>query len=192
MGRVDDALAANVEFESRFPDDRRAADARLRRALLMARNRQAKIQLQAREVANDIVRDFPRSPQAWQALQLKMKIEADRRELRDIDPTTRVQVPAAIVTLRTMIDQFPKDPRTMTAYNRLSQQLQSMDQHAEAAKVLETLTANFEGNPLDAWFRLGEIYERRLNDPIKAREAFAKVPSDSPRYGDAQRRLNRK
>jgi len=192
MGRVDDALAANVEFESRFPRDRRAADAKLRRASLMARNRQPKVQLQAREVLNEVVREFPGTPQAWQALQVKLKIEADRRDLRDIDPATNAPVPASVLTLRTIIDQFPKEPQTMVAYNRLATQLQSMNQHAEAAKVLEGLTANFEGNPMDAWFRLGEIYERRLNDPLKAREAFAKVPSDSPRYTDAQRRLNRK
>jgi hypothetical protein len=46
--------------------------------------------------------------------------------------------------------------------------------------------------PPDFWFRLGEIYERRLNDPDKAREAFAKVPPGTPRYNDAQRKLNRK
>ena len=46
--------------------------------------------------------------------------------------------------------------------------------------------------PSDVCFRLGEIYERRLNDPVKAKEAYAKVPPGSPRYNDAQRRLKRK
>ena len=45
---------------------------------------------------------------------------------------------------------------------------------------------------MDSWFRLGEIYERRLNDPAKAREAYAKVPPASPRYNDAQKKLNKK
>ena len=34
--------------------------------------------------------------------------------------------------------------------------------------MLEDLGARFAGNPMDVWFRLGEIYERRLNDPAKA------------------------
>ena len=59
--------------------------------------------------------------------------------------------------------------------------------------MLEDLGARaFRGNPADVWFRLGEIYERRLKDPEKAHEAYAKVPQGSPRYSDAQRRLNRK
>jgi TolA-binding protein len=192
MGRMDDAMAAHVEFESRFPNDRRAADAKLRRASMMLRNRQPKVQLQARAVLNDIVRTYPGTPQAFQALQMKMKIESDRRDLRDVDPVTNAQVPASIMTLRAIIEQFPKDPQTVVAYNRLAGQLQGMNQHAEAANVLEAMGAAFEGNPMDVWFRLGDIYERRLSNPVKARESYAKVPSDSPRYEDAQRRLNRK
>jgi hypothetical protein len=42
------------------------------------------------------------------------------------------------------------------------------------------------------WFRLGELYERRLRNPDKARQAYERVPADSPRYRDAQQRLKRK
>ena len=51
--------------------------------------------------------------------------------------------------------------------------------------VLEELAARFPDNPVDAWFRLGEIYERRLKDPVKAKDAYAKVPPD--RRGTATR-----
>ena len=70
--------------------------------------------------------------------------------------------------------------------------LTGMNRHAEAASVLEDLGARFPGNPMEVWFRLGEIYERRLNDPTRAKEAFAKVPQGSARYVEAQRRMNRK
>jgi len=70
--------------------------------------------------------------------------------------------------------------------------LGQMNHHQEAAAVLEDLGARFPGNPMEVWFRLGEIYERRLNDPVKANAAFAKVPKASARYADAQRRLNRR
>ena len=40
--------------------------------------------------------------------------------------------------------------------------------------------------------RVGELYERRLKDPVKAREAYEKVPATSARYRDAQRKLSRK
>ena len=75
--------------------------------------------------------------------------------------------------------------------NRLAMTLSQMNRHQDAAQVLEELGAR-GGNPMDVWFRLGEIYERRLNDQVKAKEAYAKVPSDSPRYQDAQRKLTRK
>jgi predicted Zn-dependent protease len=100
-------------------------------------------------------------------------------------------VPAFIVTLRTIIEQFPDAPQSLAVRNRLAMALTQMNRHQDAAQVLEDLGAR-GGNPMDVWFRLGEIYERRLNDPGKAKEAYAKVPPESPRYGDAQRKLNRK
>jgi len=79
----------------------------------------------------------------------------------------------------------------MAARNRLALMLVDLDQYADAARVLEDLAARGD-NPAEVWFRLGDIYERRLKEPAKAREAYAKVPQGSPRYADAQRRLNRK
>ena len=40
MGRLDDAMAAYVEFESRFKGDRRAAESKMRRANILGRSRQ--------------------------------------------------------------------------------------------------------------------------------------------------------
>ncbi len=191
-GRVDDAMAALVEFESRFVGDRRAADSKLRRSLLLSRMRQPRAQLQSRELLNEVARDFPGTPQANTALNTKLKIENDRRDLRDMDPVLKIEVPAAMVTLRTLIEQFPDAPQSMPARNRLAIMLTQMNRHLEAAQVLEDLGARFADNPMDVWFRLGELYERRLNDPVKAREAYAKVPPGSGRYAEAQRRLTRK
>jgi TolA-binding protein len=191
-GRTDDAMAALVEFESRFAGDRRAADSKLRRSQMLARQRQPRAQLQSRELLGEVAREFPGTPQAAAALNTKLKIEGDRKDLREIDPVLKIEVPAAMVTLRLVIEQFPNAPQSMPARNRLAAMLSAMNRHAEAAQVLEELGAHFPGNPMEVWFRLGEIYERRLNDPAKAREAYAKVPPGSSRYGEAQRRLSRK
>jgi tetratricopeptide (TPR) repeat protein len=103
-----------------------------------------------------------------------------------------IQVPAAIPTLRTIIEQFPETPQAMVARNRLALMLEDLDRWKETADVLEDLGARAgNNNPAEVWFRLGEIYERRLKDPVKAKEAYAKVPQNSPRYNDAQRRLKR-
>lgn len=191
-GRIDDAMAALVEFESRFAGDRRAADSKLRRSMMLSRVRQPRAQIQSRDLLGEVAREFPGSPQAAAALNTKLKIENDRKDLKEIDPVLKVEVPAAMVTLRTIIEQFPDAPQSMAARNRLATLLTGMNRHAESAQVLEDLGATFPGNPMDVWFRLGETYERRLNNPVKAREAYAKVPQDSSRYNEAQRRLTRK
>ncbi len=190
-GRLDDAMAAYVEFESRFNGDRRIADAKLRRSTILARNRQPKAQAMSMQLLNEVARDFPGSPQAQIALQTKMKIETDRRDLRVVDPVLNVEVPAIVLTLRQMIEQFPDTPQAMAARNRLAMTYSQMNRHAEAAAMLEEMGARGD-NPMDVWFRLGEIYERRLNNQEKAQEAYAKVPQGSPRYNDAQRKLRRK
>ncbi|MEP6783032.1 MAG: tetratricopeptide repeat protein, partial [Acidobacteriota bacterium] len=189
-GRMDDAMAAYIEFESRFANDSRVADAKLRRSAILGRQRQPKSQALSLQLLNDVARDFPGTPQAQSALQTKLRIETDRHELRAIDPVTKEDGPAAIATLRTYLMQFPDGPESMVARNRLAMMLTQANRHAEAAQVLEDMGAR--GGPQDVWWRLGEIYERRLNDPAKAREAFAKVPPGSPRYGDAQKKLNKK
>ncbi|MFA5908434.1 MAG: protein kinase [Vicinamibacterales bacterium] len=191
-GRLDDAMAALVEFESRFAGDRRAADSKLRRSQMLSRQRQPRAQIQSRELLAEVARDFPGTPQANLALQTKLRIETERKDLREIDPVIKIEVPAVMVTLRTVIEQFPDTPQSMAARNRLAAMLGGMNRHQDAAHVLEDLAAHFPDNPMDVWFRLGEIYERRLNDPVKAKETYAKVPQGSARYAEAQRRLNRR
>jgi serine/threonine protein kinase/TolA-binding protein len=191
-GRLEDAMASYVEFESRFAGDRRAAESKMRRAAILGRSRLPRAQQQSRELMTEIARDYPGTPQANVALQNKIKIETDRKDLKEFDPVLKIEVPAVMVSLRTLIAQFPDGPQSMPARNRLAMMLSQMNRHADAAQVLEDLGARYPGNPMDVWFRLGELYERRLNDPVKAKEAFAKVPPGSPRYADAQRRLKRR
>ncbi len=192
VGRADDAMAAYVEFESRFTGNPRIADAKLRRAMILGRQRQAKPQALSLQLFGDVARDFPGTPQAKTALQNKLRVETERgRDLRGTDPVTKLEVPAFVVTLRTIIEQFPDAPEAMAARNRLALTFTQLNRHAEAAQVLEEMGARGE-NPGDTWFRLGEIYERRLNDRTKAMEAYAKVPSNSPRYNDAQNKLKQR
>ena len=191
-GRLEDAMASYVEFESRFAGDRRAADSKMRRAGILARSRLPRAQQQSRELLNEVVREFPGTPQANLALNTKLRVENDRKDFREVDPVLKIEVPAVMVTLRTLIEQFPDGMQSMAARNRLAMMLSQMNRHQDAALVLEELGARFPDNPMDVWFRLGELYERRLNDPVKAREAYAKVPAGSNRYDEAQRRLKRR
>jgi len=191
-GRLEDAMAAYVEFESRFKGDRRAADSKMRRANILGRSRNPRAVQQSRELLNEVVRDFPGTPQAQMALQSKLRLENDRKDLREVDPLLKVEVPSIMVTLRTFIGQFPDGTQSMVARNRLAVMLAQMNEHAEAAQMLEELATRFPDNPMDAWFRAGEIHERRLKDPVKAKEAYARVPVGSAKYNDAQQRLKRR
>jgi serine/threonine protein kinase/TolA-binding protein len=192
-GRQEEAMAAYVEFEQRFGNDRRVADAKIRRSAILGRQRQPKAQALSLQLLNEVARDYPGSPQAQVALQRKLSIERDRKDLRAIDPVTKQEGPAIVATLRTIIEQFPDAPQTFMFRNQLALTLVQMNRHQEAVDVLEELAAKGgQSVPADLWWRVGEIYERRLNDPAKAKEAYAKVPPGSPRYNDAQRKVNRK
>jgi TolA-binding protein len=193
-GNANDALGAFVEFESRFARDRRAPESKLRRAQILSRRGQPADLMQARELYADVAREHPATGHAQIALQQKLRLETSQKSLRAIDPVMKIQVPAVIPTLREIIAQFPESAQAMAARMRLATMLEDMDRHKEAAEVFEEIGARSGGanNPGDVFFRLGELYERRLKDPARAKDAYAKVPQNSSRYNEAQRRLKRK
>jgi TolA-binding protein/tRNA A-37 threonylcarbamoyl transferase component Bud32 len=191
-GRMDEAMGAFVEFEQRFARDRRAPESRLRRAQILARRDDAGSISRARQIMGEVANEYPRTPHAQLALNLKLRIETEKKNLREMDPELKVEVPAVMVTLREFVDQFPNSPQSMAYRNRLVAMLSDMDRHEEAARVLEDLANRAGANAPELWFRLGEIYERRLKNAEKAREAYAKVPKTSARYNEAQRRIKRR
>jgi serine/threonine protein kinase len=188
LGRLDDAMAVHVEFNTRFGGDRRVAASKLRLAEMTARSRRPDRDNAVRDLLGEIIAAHPGTPQAFQALQMRIRIDAERRQ-REIDPVLGVAVPAVVPTLRTFTEQFPNAPAAMPAFNRLALVYIELEQYERAAQALTALATNFPSNPLDAWFRAGEIYERRLKDLDRARQAYARVPPGSARYRDAQRRL---
>ena len=191
IGREDDAMGSYLEFEKRFGNDRRTADAKLRRANILGRRRQPIAQNQSMQLLGEVAREFPGTPQAQIALLQKLRIEQERRQLRAIDPVTKTDGPAFIATLRMIIEQFPDSPQSAIARNRLALAFEDLDRWRDAATVREEMAAKNE-NPNENYFKLAELYERRLNDRGKAMEWFGKVPSTSPRYQDAQRKLKQK
>ena len=185
-------MAAYIEFDKRFAGNPRVAESKLRRAQLLLRARGQQRQAEAYALFGEVARDVPGSPQAKQALLARRQAEMQRRQLRAMDPVLQVEVPALLVTLRALADQFPSDPETMPAMNQLATAYIEMDRFQAAADVWEQMAARFPGNPAEVWWQLGDLYERRLRNPEKAREAYGKVPPASPRYREAQQRLNRR
>jgi len=191
-GRPDDAMAMYIEFDRRFAGHARVAESKLRRARLLQSARSQPRQSEGYLLFGDVAREFPGTPEARAALQARRQIETERRQLRALDPVLNVEVPALLVTLRMIADQFPGEAATMVALNQLASGYEDLDRHQAAAEVLEHMAAQFPGNPMEVWFRLGELYERRLRNLEKAREAYGKVPPESPRYREAQQRLRRR
>ena len=57
------------------------------------------------------------------------------------------------------------------------------------AQALTALGSYFPKTRHDAWWEAGEVYERRLRDAAKAKDAYSRVPTTSRRYRDAQKKL---
>jgi serine/threonine protein kinase/TolA-binding protein len=188
-GRLEDAMAAYIEFDNRFPKHVRVPESQLNRALLMARL-PARL-AQARQALGQVARDYPGTPIAKRALASKYKLEQAQGRRRETDPALKAEVPMTFATLRSIAEQFPDDPDTIPSLNELAAVYDDLDRWALLAETLERLS-RFPNNPFEVWFRLGEVYERRLKDPSKARAAYAQVPPTSPRYQDAQRRARSK
>ncbi|MGQ0732543.1 MAG: protein kinase domain-containing protein [Acidobacteriota bacterium] len=187
-GRLDDAMAAHVEFRQRFANDTRVAASRLRLAELTARSKRPNRDEAARTLLGEIIATYPRTDEALQALQMKLKLDGERRG-RELDPVLGIQAPAVVPTLRAFTEQFPTSPLAMGLFNRLATAYAELDQFERAAQTYVDLATNFPNNPHDAWYRAGELYERRLKNVEKARDAYGKVPPNTSRHRDALRKL---
>ena len=122
---------------------------------------------------------------------MKLRIDSERRP-RELDPVLGIQVPAFVPTLRTLTEQFPNSPVTQPAFLRLAdayEDLAAVRARRAGARAISRRTSR--RNAGEAWFRAGEIYERRLKDADKAREAFDQRARRLAEYRDAQRKLRR-
>jgi TolA-binding protein len=191
LGRGGDAMAAHLEFANRFAGDARYAESQVTLGELTLKSRQPNREEAARAIFGRAAAAAPGSPAALRALQAKAGIE-ERRRLRERDPSIGREVPAQLATLRMLADQFPDSPHGMLALYRLGTMWADLDQWSLAAHAYTDLATRYPANPHDAWWLLGELYERRLRDDERARAAYAQVPQSSKRYQDAQRKLSRR
>jgi len=189
-GRTEDAMAAHVEFENRFGGDARLAESQLALADLTLKSRQPNRDDAARAIYGRAATAAPGTNTALRALQAKIGIE-ERRRLKERDAAVGKDMPASLLTMRVLADQFPTSPHGMLALYRLGSGYADNDQWEMAARAWTDLATRYPDNPNDAWWLLGELYERRLRDNERAQAAYAQVPSSSKRYQDAQRKLRR-
>lgn len=187
LGRAPDAIGAYVEIQTRFKGDPRAAEAAFQQAKLVQAADSKKSTDEAKRLYADCAAAYPASPWSARALAAKAEIERSQRAtLRDA--ALGATVPAALATYRDLTARFPAEPVAEKAWWELGQMYEDEKRWDLAAEAYEKLTQHFPQTRLDAWFRLAEIYERRLKDPARAKLAYAKVPTTSAHFKEAQKK----
>jgi len=188
LQRSKEALGTYVEIQSRFKSDPRAAEAAYQQAKLVQAADSKKTTEEAKRLYADCAANYPNSPWAARALAAKAEIEREQRAtLRD--PTLATTVPAALATYRELTARFGGEPVAEKAWWELAKIYEDLKRWDLAANAYEELARHFPKTRLDAWFEAAEIHERRLKDAAKAKSLYALVPTTSPRYKDAQKKI---
>ena len=190
-GRADTARGAYVEFGTRYPGSPRAPEALYRLAELTAAAKSPSGAEDARRLFDEVATRYAfnvrwAAPALWE----KSVIE-ERLKLREFDKTLQTSVPSALVSLRTLTHRFPTSPAAEAGWWRLADLYQGINRHVHAAEALTRMAESFPNTRYDAWFRAGDIYEKKVKDKERARPAYEQVPGASPRYKEARKRLDK-
>jgi len=189
QGRTDAALAAYADLRATYPKDPASADALLRMADLVQTTRQPDRMKLARSYLDQIVANFPTTSVAPRALAQRATIE-EREDLKVTDPVLQRVVPAALVSYRQLTEAYPQAAPAEAAFIQLARFYDDMKRYDLQAQALAALGSSFPKTRHDAWWEAGEVYERRLRDAAKAKDAYSRVPATSRRYRDAQKKLS--
>ena len=188
QGRVDAALAAYADVRATYPKDPASADALLRMADLVQQTKQPDRTKVARSYLDQIVAGFPTTNVAPRALAQRAVLE-EREDVKVTDPVLQRVVPAALVSYRQLVEAYPHTAPAEAAFLKLAQYYDDMKRYDLQAQALTGLGSYFPKTRHDAWWEAGEIFERRLRDNAKAKDAYSRVPATSRRYRDAQKKL---
>jgi TolA-binding protein len=186
--RIEDAMGAYIELRSRYGRSAEAMEGTFRLAELMLQSRREDREQAARALLSEIPAAQAKSPWAPRALMRRAVLE-DRARARVLDATLGIEVPASLVTYRHLVETYPADEGMEVALNQLAEKYDDVRRYDLAAETWLTLARRFPANPRDAAWRAGELFERRVRDAQRAREAYALVPPASSRFRDAQRKL---
>jgi outer membrane protein assembly factor BamD (BamD/ComL family)/predicted Ser/Thr protein kinase len=185
--RLDAATAKYTEVKNRYPTNAVSAEALVRLADLVQQTKDSnRVQL-ARQYLTDAVTQFPNVAIAPQALSMRAGIE-ERENIKVTDATLGRQVPAALVSYRDLSERYPTAAVAELALWKMASFYEDLKRYDLAAEALGTLGTRFPATRYDAWWEAGELYDKRLKDKDKAKDAYSKVPSTSRRYKDAQKK----
>jgi tetratricopeptide (TPR) repeat protein len=187
QSRPDEAMAAYVEVRSRHPGTEAEAEASYRLAQLTLRSRRADRVTAARDLLAQIPARHVRSVWAPRALAAKAALET-RERIKAEDPVLGATASAALATYRVLVERYRTAPEAEAALWELGAAYEDAGRYDLAAAAFQSLGTRFPRTRYEAWWRAGEVYEKRLNDKYAARAAYRKVPAFSPNYAPAQKR----
>ena len=193
--RPEDAMAAYVELRSRTQSAAHAAEAGFKLADLMVRSGRSDRVLAARDILTEVNAMYPDTEWAARALELKARIDEGEKPTQsdarrgDARGGVRGRASAAPGAAPSADAQGrASNAPAEAALWRLAQAYQQGGRYGLAAQTLTSLVKQFPDTRFEAWWQLGQIYEQRLHDPEKARDAFSHVPLTSQHYAQAQKR----
>ena len=184
-GRTDDAVASYGRFRAAFPRDPRAAEAGYRMGRLLAASGESE---PARQAFHDVAAGFRDSPWAAKALAAKAAVEM-QQDLSEADGRLGLTVPAALVSLRQLVETNPHVPEAEKAFWDLGEMYEKLKKPDLAADAFERLGTRFPDTRYDAWWRAAQIYDRKLDRPADAVTCYRQILPTSPHYQDAKKRI---
>jgi TolA-binding protein len=172
--RPNDAMATYLEIADRFKGNPGTAEALYKMAQMTRKSNRIDKELEARRMLADLVDQYPKSAWAARALFTKAEIEES------------LGLPA-LVSYRSIVDAYPQSAVHELSMTRLARLYERQKQYQLAADTYAQ-RAKFHPKKADeAWFRSGEIYRKRLQNPAKARAAYSNVPATSSYFNDARK-----
>ena len=192
LGRAEDAMAAYVELRSKYGATAKplAAEATYRLADLVLQSNQREKEADARNLLTEVITTAPKSPWAARSLVRRAALE-EKARLKVTDNELQASVPAALVSYRTLVRTHPTADGNETALLKLAEMYDDLKRYDLAADAWRDLAKRYPSNTRDAAWRAGELYEKRVKDQEKARQAYQLVPASSSRYRDAQKKLQK-
>jgi TolA-binding protein len=146
--------------------------------------------MEARALLGDVATEYPSSPWAPRALIARAELE-ERDGLQQRDNVLGMSVPAPLVTLRQVTQQYRASPERAAALWKLGQLYETVKRFDQAAETFVDLANQYPRTEYDAWFRAAKIYDKQLKDPHRARSTYQRVPQVSSHFDEAQKRLRK-
>ncbi len=190
-GQNDEALAVHVEIESLFPRNPRTAESLYKSAGIVLKTRMRDRERVAIQSYDTLVRRYPKSPLAPQSLARKARLEQRRKIKVESPEFGGKKVPVALLTYRTVVQDYPDAKENEEALWHLGDMYEDLKAYQLAVDAYSALGEKFPNTRHDAWWKAGEVLERRLKDKPRARAAYEKVPPQSRKYRDARKKVEK-